>query len=92
MSFRRHMDECFYKLLDPALAPPEDQRVFPDPRDVTAVPQALARWGEPTCASAASALPGTVAFNDPPEPGESVTLEEFRERPTRVVRLVGKRY
>jgi glucosamine-6-phosphate deaminase len=28
-----------------------------------------------------------VAFNDPPEPGEKITLEEFRNLPTRVVRL-----
>jgi glucosamine-6-phosphate deaminase len=87
LSFRRHMDECFYKLLDPALAPPEDQRVFPDPRDVTAVPQALARWGGADVCFGGVGITGHVAFNDPPEPGESVTLQEFRERPTRVVRL-----
>jgi len=28
-----------------------------------------------------------VAFNDPPEPGEKTSLEEFRNLPTRVVRL-----
>ena len=77
LSFRRHMDECFYKLLDPALAPPEDQRVFPDPRDVTAVPQALARWGEPTCASAASALPGTWRSTIHPSQGNRSRWRSF---------------
>lgn len=28
-----------------------------------------------------------MAFNDPPEPGEHVSLDEFRRSPTRVVRL-----
>src|SRR5205807_6161047 len=32
LSFRRHMRAHFYDLLDPALAPPPAQRLFPDPR------------------------------------------------------------
>jgi glucosamine-6-phosphate deaminase len=28
-----------------------------------------------------------VAFNDPPEPGETISLETFKQLPTRVVRL-----
>ena len=32
-------------------------------------------------------ITGHVAFNDPPEPGEAMSLEAFKELPTRVVRL-----
>src|SRR5262245_5636877 len=32
LSFRGHMNRAFYSLLDPVLAPPAEQRVFPDPR------------------------------------------------------------
>ena len=87
LSFRRHMDDCFYALLDPALAPPKDQRVFPDPQNVAAVRHTLARWGGVDVCFGGVGITGHLAFNDPPEPGESVTLQEFRERPTRVVQL-----
>jgi glucosamine-6-phosphate deaminase len=87
LSFRRHMDECFYTLLDPSLAPPENQRLFPDPRDIGAIPNAVQRCGGVDVCFGGIGITGHVAFNDPPEPGESITLEAFRERPTRVVRL-----
>ena len=45
MSFRRHMDSHFYGRLRPDLAPPPDQRHFPDPRDVAATPRLIARHG-----------------------------------------------
>ena len=87
LSFRRHMQAHFYDLLDPALAPPPAQRLFPDPRDPDAVPRALAGWGGVDVCFGGIGITGHVAFNDPPEPGEPVGLAEFRRLPTRVVRL-----
>jgi glucosamine-6-phosphate deaminase len=87
LSFRRYMDVHFYDLLDPALAPPPEQRVFPDPRDLDGVPRALARWGGVDACFGGIGITGHVAFNDPPEPGDPISLEEFRALPTRVVRL-----
>lgn len=87
LSFRRHMDAHFYGLLDPALAPPPEQRLFPHPGDLAAVPRAIARWGGVDVCFAGVGITGHLAFNDPPEPGEDVSLEAFRALPTRVVRL-----
>lgn len=87
LSFRRHMDAHFYGLLDPDLAPPSEQRVWPDPRDPGGVPRAIARWGGVDVCFAGVGITGHLAFNEPPEPGETVSLEAFRALPTRVVRL-----
>jgi glucosamine-6-phosphate deaminase len=87
LSFRRHMDDHFYGKLDPALAPPPGQRLFPDPRDIEAVPRAIERFGGVDVCFGGIGITGHVAFNDPPEPGEAVSLETFKELPTRVVEL-----
>ena len=39
LSFRRHMDEHFYGRLRSELAPPSDQRHFPHPQDIAAIPR-----------------------------------------------------
>jgi glucosamine-6-phosphate deaminase len=87
LSFRRHMQDHFYDLLDPLLAPPPSQRLFPDPNDIGAIPKAIERYGGCDCCFGGVGITGHVAFNDPPEPGESVSLDEFRALPTRVVQL-----
>ena len=87
LSFRRHMAAHFYGLLDPGLAPPADQRIFPHPADLGAVERAIARWGGVDVCFAGVGITGHLAFNEPPEPGETVSLEDARRLPTRVVRL-----
>lgn len=87
LSFRRHMDDHFYGRLDPALAPPPEQRLFPDPRDLGAVPRAIEAYGGVDVCFGGIGVTGHVAFNDPPEPGETVTPDAFAARPTRVVTL-----
>jgi len=87
LSFRRHMADHFYERLDPALAPPADQRVFPHPSDPSAVPRLIERLGGCDACFGGVGITGHVAFNDPPEPGETVSLEALRSLTTRVVRL-----
>ena len=87
LSFRGHMEKHFFRVLDPDLAPPVDQRLFPNPHDLGAVPRAIGRYGGVDVCFGGIGITGHVAFNDPPEPGESVSLAEFREVPTRIVRL-----
>jgi len=87
LSFRRHMQDHFYDLLDPRLAPPLSQRIFPDPGDMEAVPRAIEAYGGCDCCFGGIGITGHVAFNDPPEPGEGIALDEFRALPTRVVPL-----
>ncbi|MCG8508130.1 MAG: glucosamine-6-phosphate isomerase [Rhodospirillales bacterium] len=87
LSFRRHMNERFYALLDPKLAPPEDQRLFPDPGDLSAVPNAIEKYGGVDVCFGGIGITGHVAFNDPPEPGTDIPAREFADLPTRVVEL-----
>ena len=87
LSFRRHMADHFYERLDPALAPPVEQRVFPHPHDPSAVLRLIERQGGCDVCFGGIGITGHVAFNDPPEPGEAVTIEAFRALTTRVVRL-----
>ena len=41
LSFRRHMRDHLWSILDPALAPAEAQRLFPDPHEPTNVQRAI---------------------------------------------------
>jgi glucosamine-6-phosphate deaminase len=87
LSFRRHMDEHFYGRLNPRLAPPADQRIFPHPLALSRVREIIARSGGCDVCFGGVGITGHVAFNDPPEPGEGMSPDEFRSLPTRVVRL-----
>jgi glucosamine-6-phosphate deaminase len=87
LSFRSFMNRCFYEQLDPELAPPVENRVFPDPRDLSAVPRLIATRGGVDVCFGGIGINGHLAFNEPPEPGETCSLEAFAALPTRVVSL-----
>jgi glucosamine-6-phosphate deaminase len=85
LSFRSYLQRTFYDVLDPALAPPPEHRVFPDPRDVSAVPRLIARRGGVEACYGGIGITGHIAFNEPPE--EPMSLEAFAALPTRVLTL-----
>ncbi len=87
LSFHRHMEDHFYRKLDPGLCPPPAQRVFPSPANVQAVPQLIEDLGGCDVCFGGIGITGHVAFNDPPEPDEKMSLESFAALSTRVVRL-----
>jgi glucosamine-6-phosphate deaminase len=87
LSFRRHMQDRLWGRLDPALAPTDAQRIFPDPEDIANVPRVIARYGGVETCFGGVGITGHVAFNDPPEPGETVDEDIFAALPTRIVRL-----
>ncbi len=60
---------------------------FPDPSDPAAYDRELEELGGASLCVAGVGITGHIAFNDPPEPGTRVTDAEFRDLPTRVVRL-----
>jgi glucosamine-6-phosphate deaminase len=87
LSFRGFMDRAFYDLLDADLSPRPENRVFPDPRDPGAIGRLIgARGGVDSCFGGVG-INGHVAFNEPPEPSEACTLEDFAASPTRVLTL-----
>jgi glucosamine-6-phosphate deaminase len=87
LSFRGYMDRSFYGLIDPALAPRPEHRVFPDPLDCAAVPRLIAARGGVDACFGGIGINGHIAFNEPPEPGETLSVEAFAALPTRVLSL-----
>jgi glucosamine-6-phosphate deaminase len=87
LSFRGFMDRKFYDLLDPSLAPPVEHRVFPDPRNPGAIADLIARRGGVDACFGGVGINGHIAFNEPPEPGATMTVESFAALPTRVLDL-----
>lgn len=87
LSFRGFLNRLFYERLDPSLAPPVENRLVPDPAD----PSRLTNWiddqgGVDICFGGIG-INGHMAFNEPPAQGEVCSVEEFSDRPTRVLSL-----
>jgi glucosamine-6-phosphate deaminase len=87
LSFRGYMNRKFYDLLDPAFAPRPDNRVFPDPADGAAIGRLIQQRGGVDACFGGIGINGHIAFNEPPEPSESISLEQFAALPTRVLDL-----
>lgn len=87
LSFRGYMNRAFYDLLDPALAPRPENRLIPDPKDPVEIGRRIAERGGVDACFGGIGINGHIAFNEPPEPGQSCTLDEFQSLPTRVLDL-----
>lgn len=87
LSFRGFVDHAFYSLLSPDLAPLLANRVFPDPRNLRAIPDLIATRGGVDACFGGIGINGHMAFNEPPEPGVPMSVEEFAALPTRVLDL-----
>ncbi len=87
LSFRGGMDRTFYSLVDPELNVPESQRFFPEPGNEGKVWQVIQKFGKLDMCWGGVGITGHIAFNEPPEPGEACTDEEFLARPTRVLHI-----
>jgi len=87
LSFRGYMNRKFYDLIDPELAPRPENRVFPDPQQPDAIGEVIARRGGVDACFGGIGINGHIAFNEPPEPGEAISVEDFAALPTRVLSL-----
>ncbi len=87
LSFRAFMNAKFYNLLDPDLAPRAENRVFPDPANPAAIQELIDQRGGVDVCFGGIGINGHIAFNEPPEPCESVSAEEFAALPTRALSL-----
>lgn len=87
LSFRGYMNRKFYDLIEPKLAPLAEHRVFPDPADCEAIGRRIAERGGVDACFGGIGINGHIAFNEPPEPGVSISLEAFAALPTRVLDL-----
>jgi len=87
LGFRRFMDRRFYDLVDPRLAPRPENRVFPDPNQPEAIGKLIDQRGGVDACFGGIGINGHMAFNEPPEPGESMSADDFAALPTRVLSL-----
>ena len=85
LSFRGGMDRIFYGLIDDELNVLPENRYFPDPDDPGVCLRLIEKYGVPDMTWGGIGINGHFAFNEPPEPDEVCTNEEFLERPTRVL-------
>lgn len=87
LSFMGYMDRLFYNLLDPALAPKKENRVFPHPQKCDEVQTLIDARGGVDCTFGGIGINGHMAFNEPPEVGDKITDDAFSKLPTRVLSL-----
>jgi glucosamine-6-phosphate deaminase len=87
LSFRGFMNRKFYDLVDSQLAPRMENRVFPDPTNCGTIGKLIESRGGVDVCFGGIGINGHIAFNEPPEPGEDVSVQEFAARPTRLLDL-----
>jgi len=87
LSFRGGMERTFYSKIDEELNVLPENRIFPEPGKEHIVMDKIREYGKLDMVFGGVGINGHYAFNEPPEPGEEVTPEEFLERPTRVLRI-----
>ncbi len=90
LSFRGFLNRMFYDQLDPALRPAPENRVFPDPHDLLAVPRLIAQRGGVDVCYGGIGITGHIAFNEPPPPENRISVEAFGALPTRVLSLTAE--
>lgn len=84
LSFRGFMDKAAYNKIDPSLIMPENQRIFPDPNDLTRIPKLIEELGGVDIVFGGIGINGHVAFN---EPDDSLSPQEYLNLQTRVLEI-----
>ena len=87
LSFRGGMDRIFYSQVDEELNVLPENRIFPTPGNEKQVMEIIEKYGKLDLVFGGVGINGHYAFNEPPEPGEVVSPEEFAERATRVLKI-----
>lgn len=87
LSFRGGMDRIFYNVVDEELNVLPENRIFPEPGNEGRVLEIIQKYGKLDMVFGGVGINGHYAFNEPPEPGETVSNEEFANRPTRVLKI-----
>lgn len=86
LSFRGFMQRNVYGKIRPELLMPQEQRVFPDPKDLGRIPRLIEELGGVDIAFGGIGINGHLAFNEP----EAVSAAEFATRMTRTLEISGE--
>lgn len=87
LSFRGGMDRIFYSQIDDELNVLPENRIFPEPGNEKRILEIIESYGKLDMVFGGVGINGHYAFNEPPEPDEEVSVEEFAARPTRVLKI-----
>ncbi len=85
MSFHKRMNDEFYSRVDFELVMPESQRKFPEPGHEGEYDELIESLGGVDLCLGGLGINGHIAFNEPPEPGEEISKEEYAALGTRVL-------
>ena len=83
LSFRGFMEREVYGKIDEDLTVPEANRFFPEPGNEGRIQDKIRELGGVDLCQGGFGINGHIAFNEPPE--EDISVEAFREYPTRVL-------
>ena len=84
LSFHGFMYRTVYSQIDPELLIPEEQRIFPDPKDPDHIRRVIEQLGGVDIAFGGIGINGHLAFN---EAQDELTAEEFAQLQTRVLSI-----
>ena len=87
MGFRGFMEREYRLRLREELRPTPDHVIFPHPDHPEAPAALMAELGGVEICFGGIGINGHIAFNEPPEPGVTMSDAEFRQLPTRVLPL-----
>ena len=87
LPFRGGMNRIFYSQLPDELNVLPENRIFPEPGNEKRILEIIEENGGLDMSWGGVGINGHFAFNEPPEPGEVVSNEEFLNRPTRVLAI-----
>lgn len=83
LSFHGIMDRVLYSQIDPELIMPEEQRLFPEPGHEKEIDELIDSFEKIDCCLTGIGINGHIAFNEPPEPSDPISDEDFRNIGTR---------
>lgn len=87
LSFRTSMDREFYNRVEDELNVPAENRFFPEPGNEGFIWKKICELGGVDICFGGIGINGHMAFNEPPEEGETLSDEEFKNLSTRVLKL-----
>ncbi len=85
LSFHRRMNTEFYDRVRPDLVMPASQRHFPEPGREAEYDRLIAGLGGADACFGGLGINGHIAFNEPPEAGDPITVDAFAALGTRVL-------
>lgn len=87
LSFRGFMEREYRQQLDEGIRPAMENVYFPDPEAPEQAAKRIEQLGGVEICFGGIGINGHIAFNEPPEPGVTMSDEEFADLPTRVLPL-----